>query len=248
MHKNLTIAIDGFSSCGKSTMAKNLARELGYVYVDTGAMYRAVTLYALRHGIIADNGTIDTERLSGEMHEIKISFKFNPETGRPDTYLNGEMVEKEIRSLEVSNHVSPIATLGFVREQLVAQQQAMGRDGGIVMDGRDIGTVVLPDADLKVFVTARAEVRAQRRFDELKGKGMPADYDEILRNVVERDYIDSHREIAPLKKADDAIELDNSEMTIEGQQQWLLDVVEKKLKETEKTFKKKVEKKAKTKK
>ncbi len=182
------------------------------------------------------------------MSEIKISFKFNPETGRPDTYLNGEMVEKEIRSLEVSNHVSPIATLGFVREQLVAQQQAMGRDGGIVMDGRDIGTVVLPDADLKVFVTARAEVRAQRRFDELKGKGMPADYDEILRNVVERDYIDSHREIAPLKKADDAIELDNSEMTIEGQQQWLLDVVEKKLKETEKTFKKKVEKKSKAKK
>lgn len=248
MDRKLTIAIDGFSSCGKSTMAKNLARSLGYVYVDTGAMYRAVTLYALRHGLIANDGQIDVNGLQQAMDDIKITFKFNPETGRPDTYLNGEIVEKEIRSLEVSSHVSPVATLAFVREQMVAQQQAMGKDGGIVMDGRDIGTVVLPNADLKIFVTARAEVRAQRRYDELQAKGMPADYDEILRNVVERDYIDSHREIAPLKKADDAIELDNSEMTIEGQQQWLLDVVEKKLKETEKAFKKKVEKKAKTKK
>ena len=182
------------------------------------------------------------------MDDRKITFKFNPETGRPDTYLNGEIVEKEIRSLEVSSHVSPVATLAFVREQMVAQQQAMGKDGGIVMDGRDIGTVVLPNADLKIFVTARAEVRAQRRYDELQAKGMPADYDEILRNVTERDYIDSHREVAPLRKADDAIELDNSEMTIEGQQQWLLDVVEKKLKETEKALKKKVEKKSKAKK
>ncbi len=248
MDRKLTIAIDGFSSCGKSTMAKNLARSLGYVYVDTGAMYRAVTLYALRHGLIANDGQIDVEGLRLAMDDIKITFKFNPETGRPDTYLNGEIVEKEIRSLEVSSHVSPVATLAFVREQMVAQQQAMGEDGGIVMDGRDIGTVVLPNADLKIFVTARAEVRAQRRYDELQAKGMPADYDEILRNVTERDYIDSHREVAPLRKADDAIELDNSEMTIEGQQQWLLDVVEKKLKETEKTFKKRVEKKAKTKK
>lgn len=231
MDRKLTIAIDGFSSCGKSTMAKNLARSLGYVYVDTGAMYRAVTLYALRHGLIANDGQIDVEGLQQAMDDIKITFKFNPETGRPDTYLNGEIVEKEIRSLEVSSHVSPVATLAFVREQMVAQQQAMGKDGGIVMDGRDIGTVVLPNADLKIFVTARAEVRAQRRYDELQAKGMPADYDEILRNVTERDYIDSHREVAPLRKADDAIELDNSEMTIEGQQQWLLDVVEKKLKE-----------------
>lgn len=231
MDRKLTIAIDGFSSCGKSTMAKNLARSLGYVYVDTGAMYRAVTLYALRHGLIANDGQIDVEGLRLAMDDIKITFKFNPETGRPDTYLNGEIVEKEIRSLEVSSHVSPVATLAFVREQMVAQQQAMGKDGGIVMDGRDIGTVVLPNADLKIFVTARAEVRAQRRYDELQAKGMPADYDEILRNVTERDYIDSHREVAPLRKADDAIELDNSEMTIEGQQQWLLDVVEKKLKE-----------------
>ena len=231
MDRKLTIAIDGFSSCGKSTMAKNLARSLGYVYVDTGAMYRAVTLYALRHSLIANDGQIDVEGLRLAMDDIKITFKFNPETGRPDTYLNGEIVEKEIRSLEVSSHVSPVATLAFVREQMVAQQQAMGKDGGIVMDGRDIGTVVLPNADLKIFVTARAEVRAQRRYDELQAKGMPADYDEILRNVTERDYIDSHREVAPLRKADDAIELDNSEMTIEGQQQWLLDVVEKKLKE-----------------
>lgn len=231
MDRKLTIAIDGFSSCGKSTMAKNLARSLGYVYVDTGAMYRAVTLYALRHGLIANDGQIDVEGLRLAMDDIKITFKFNPETGRPDTYLNGEIVEKEIRSLEVSSHVSPVATLAFVREQMVTQQQAMGKDGGIVMDGRDIGTVVLPNADLKIFVTARAEVRAQRRYDELQAKGMPADYDEILRNVTERDYIDSHREVAPLRKADDAIELDNSEMTIEGQQQWLLDVVEKKLKE-----------------
>ena len=231
MDRKLTIAIDGFSSCGKSTMAKNLARSLGYVYVDTGAMYRAVTLYALRHDLIANDGQIDVEGLQQAMDDIKITFKFNPETGRPDTYLNGEIVEKEIRSLEVSSHVSPVATLAFVREQMVAQQQAMGKDGGIVMDGRDIGTVVLPNADLKIFVTARAEVRAQRRYDELQAKGMPADYDEILRNVTERDYIDSHREVAPLRKANDAIELDNSEMTIEGQQQWLLDVVEKKLKE-----------------
>ena len=231
MDRKLTIAIDGFSSCGKSTMAKNLARSLGYVYVDTGAMYRAVTLYALRHDLIANDGQIDVEGLQQAMDDIKITFKFNPETGRPDTYLNGEIVEKEIRSLEVSSHVSPVATLAFVREQMVAQQQAMGKDGGIVMDGRDIGTVVLPNADLKIFVTARAEVRAQRRYDELQAKGMPADYDEILRNVTERDYIDSHREVAPLRKADDAIELDTSEMTIEGQQQWLLDVVEKKLKE-----------------
>ncbi|MBR1518741.1 MAG: (d)CMP kinase [Prevotella sp.] len=248
MDRKLTIAIDGFSSCGKSTMAKNLARSLGYVYVDTGAMYRAVTLYALRHGLIANDGQIDVNGLQQAMDDIKITFKFNPETGRPDTYLNGEIVEKEIRSLEVSSHVSPVATLAFVREQMVAQQQAMGKDGGIVMDGRDIGTVVLPNADLKIFVTARAEVRAQRRYDELQAKGMPADYDEILRNVTERDYIDSHREVAPLRKADDAIELDNSEMTIEGQQQWLLDVVEKKLKETEKALKKKVEKKSKAKK
>ncbi|MBQ8047640.1 MAG: (d)CMP kinase [Prevotella sp.] len=221
--KKITIAIDGHSSCGKSTMAKDLAKQLGYVYVDTGAMYRAVTLYALRHNLFGTDGSIKTGELEDAMDDIHISFRFNPETGRPDTFLNGELIEKDIRTLEVSNHVSPIATLAFVREALVEQQQKMGEDGGIVMDGRDIGTVVFPDAELKVFVTASAEVRAQRRYKELQEKGMPADYDEILRNVIERDYIDSHREVSPLKQADDALLLDNSLLTIEEQNKWLLE-------------------------
>ena len=221
--KKITIAIDGHSSCGKSTMAKDLAREIGYVYVDTGAMYRSVTLYALRKGLFEDDGSVKTEALEQEMPNIRITFQFNPETGRPDTYLNGEYVEKEIRSLEVSSHVSPIAAIGFVRRALVAQQQQMGKDKGVVMDGRDIGTVVFPDAELKVFVTASAKVRAQRRYDELKAKGMPADFDDILKNVEERDYIDSHREESPLRQAEDAILLDNSEMTIPEQKAWLLE-------------------------
>lgn len=220
--KKITIAIDGHSSCGKSTMAKDLAREVGYVYVDTGAMYRSVTLFALRNGLFTADG-INEEELRKRMPEIHIAFKFNAEAGRPDTYLNGELVEKEIRSMEVSNHVSPIATLGFVREAMVAQQQQMGKDKGVVMDGRDIGTTVFPNAELKVFVTASAEVRAQRRYDELKAKGMEADYEEILKNVQERDYIDSHREVSPLKQADDALLLDNSNMTISEQKEWLLE-------------------------
>ena len=221
--KKITIAIDGHSSCGKSTMAKDLARKVGYIYVDTGAMYRSVTLYALRHGLFNDDGTIKTDELEQQMSDIQISFQLNEETGRPDTYLNGECVEQEIRSLEVSNHVSPIAAIGFVREAMVAQQQLMGQGGGIVMDGRDIGTVVFPNAELKVFVTASAEVRAQRRFNELKEKGMPADFDDILKNVVERDYIDSHREVSPLRQAEDALLLDNSNMTIPEQNEWLLE-------------------------
>ena len=220
--KKITIAIDGHSSCGKSTMAKDLACEVGYVYVDTGAMYRSVTLFALRNGLFTADG-INEDELRRRMPEIHISFKFNAETGRPDTYLNGELVEQDIRTMEVSNHVSPIAALGFVREAMVAQQQQMGKDKGVVMDGRDIGTTVFPDAELKIYVTASAEVRAQRRYDELKTKGMEADFDEILKNVQERDYIDSHREVSPLRKADDAIELDNSHMTIPEQKQWLLD-------------------------
>ena len=220
--KKITIAIDGHSSCGKSTMAKDLAREVGYVYVDTGAMYRSVTLYALRHGLFLEDGSVKTAELEAEMPNIQISFKFNPEAGRPDTYLNGECVEKEIRSLEVSNHVSPIAAIPFVRTAMVAQQQQMGKDKGVVMDGRDIGTTVFPDAELKIFVTASAQVRAQRRFDELKAKGMPADFDDILKNVEERDYIDSNREVSPLRQADDAILLDNSNMTIPEQKEWLL--------------------------
>lgn len=220
--KKINIAIDGYSSCGKSTMAKDLAREIGYVYVDTGAMYRSVTLYALRHNLFNADGSVREDELRQEMGNIHITFKLNPETGRPDTYLNGELVENDIRSLEVSNHVSPIAAIAFVRHALVAQQQQMGKEKGIVMDGRDIGTTVFPDAELKVFVTASAQVRAQRRFDELQAKGMPADFSDILKNVQERDYIDTHRETSPLKKADDALELDNSHLTIAEQKAWLL--------------------------
>ena len=184
--KKITIAIDGFSSCGKSTMAKDLAREVGYVYVDTGAMYRAVTLYALENNMFLPDGGIDADALRRKMGDIGISFRLNEATGRPDTYLNGERVEDKIRSMEVSDHVSPVAALPFVRSAMVALQQAMGRDKGVVMDGRDIGTTVFPDAELKIYVTASAEVRAQRRFDELKSKGMDADFDDILRNVKAR--------------------------------------------------------------
>ena len=225
--KKITIAIDGFSSCGKSTMAKDLAKEIGYIYVDTGAMYRSVTLFALRNHLFDADSKINVEELEKLMPEIKISFKFNPSTGRPDTYLNGELVEKEIRTLEVSNHVSPIATIPFVRKALVAQQQQMGKEKGIVMDGRDIGTTVFPDAELKIYVTASPEVRAQRRYDELQAKGMPANYEDILKNVQERDYIDTHREVSPLKKAEDALELDNSHMTITEQKQWLIEAFKK---------------------
>lgn len=203
-------------------MAKDLAREIGYIYVDTGAMYRSVTLFAMRNSLFDEDGSIKTDELKDRMGEINISFRLNSETGRPDTYLNGELVEKEIRTMEVSANVSKIAALPFVREALVAQQQAMGKEKGIIMDGRDIGTVVFPDAELKIFVTASAEVRAQRRYDELKAKGMPADFDDILKNVKERDYIDSHRETSPLRMADDALELDNSHMTIEEQKAWLM--------------------------
>lgn len=219
--KKITIAIDGHSSCGKSTMAKDLAKRIGYIYVDTGAMYRSVTLYALRNGLFNANGTIKEEELKAQMGNIKISFKLNKATGRPDTYLNGENVEIQIRTMEVSSHVSVIAALPFVRAALVEQQQQMGAEKGIVMDGRDIGTVVFPNAELKVFVTASPEVRAQRRYDELKAKGMEANFDDILKNVQERDYIDSHRATSPLRKAEGAIELDNSNITIEQQQQWL---------------------------
>lgn len=227
--KKITIAIDGFSSCGKSTMAKDLAKKLGYVYVDTGAMYRAVTLYAMRNGLFNADGSVKTADLERQMNKINITFKLNKMAERPDTYLNNELVENDIRTLEVSNHVSQIAAVPFIREAMVAQQQRMGKDKGVVMDGRDIGTTVFPEAELKVFVTASAEVRAQRRYDELKEKGMPADFNDILKNVQERDYIDSHREVSPLRKAPDAIELDNSHMTIAEQSAWLMDQVEQKI-------------------
>ena len=220
--KKITIAIDGFSSCGKSTMAKDLAREIGYIYIDSGAMYRAVTLFCLDNGLFTGDD-IDTERLEQEMGRIRISFRLNPETGRPDTYLNGVNVENRIRSMEVSAHVSPVAALPFVRQALVAQQQQMGREKGIVMDGRDIGTTVFPDAELKVFVTASPEIRAQRRYDELKAKGQPADYEDILANVKQRDDIDQHRAVSPLRRADDALLLDNSHLTIAEQKAWLIE-------------------------
>ena len=221
--RKITIAIDGYSSCGKSTMAKALARKIGYVYVDTGAMYRAVTLFALRHQLFNADGSVKVDALRELMPKVTITFRLNASTGLPETYLNGQMVEQDIRTMEVSHHVSPIAAIPFVREALVAQQQAMGRNKGIVMDGRDIGTTVFPDAELKIFVTASLEVRAQRRYDELKGKGMDAEYDDILKNVQERDYIDTHREVSPLRKAEDAIVLDNSHLTIAEQDEWLIE-------------------------
>ena len=204
-------------------MAKSLARSVGYVYVDTGAMYRAVTLFAMRRGLFAADGSVDAAALEALMPEVKVDFVLDPESGLPLVRLGGEIVEREIRSLEVSSHVSPVAALPFVRTAMTHAQQAMGREKGLVMDGRDIGTVVFPNAELKIFVTASAEVRAQRRFDELQAKGMPADYADILKNVQERDYIDSHRAVSPLTKAADAIELDNSHMTIAEQKQWLMD-------------------------
>ncbi|MCD8293422.1 MAG: (d)CMP kinase [Prevotellaceae bacterium] len=221
--KKITIAIDGYSSCGKSTMAKALAKEIGYIYIDSGAMYRAVTLYCLDSGLIDKEGNINKLRLETCMPDVRITFKLNPQTGYPDTYLNGVNVESRIRTMEVSSHVSPVAALPFVREAMVAAQQAMGRAKGIVMDGRDIGTTVFPDAELKVFVTATAQIRARRRYDELQAKGENASLAEILENVKQRDYIDLHREVSPLRQAADAILLDNSEMNIPQQSAWLLD-------------------------
>lgn len=228
--KKITIAIDGHSSCGKSTMAKDLARRIGYVYVDTGAMYRAVTLFAMRHNLIA-NGQVDAAKLQEEMGNIHISLRLNPETQRPDTYLNSECVEREIRTMEVSRHVSLIAALPFVRSAMVEMQREMGKEKGVVMDGRDIGTVVFPHAELKIFVTASAEVRAQRRYDELTAKGEKCNYEEILENVKERDRIDSTRETSPLRQAEDAIVLDNTHMTIPEQENWLMEEYKKRTEE-----------------
>lgn len=204
-------------------MAKALAKKIGYVYVDTGAMYRSVTLFALRNGLFNADGSVKANDLKEMLPQVNVNFKLNAATGLPETYLNGEMVERDIRGMEVSSHVSPIAAIPFVREALVAQQKAMGKEKGVVMDGRDIGTVVFPDAELKIFVTASPEVRAKRRYDELQAKGQPADYDDILKNVQQRDYIDTHREVSPLRQAEDAIVLDNSHMTIEEQDAWLID-------------------------
>ena len=220
--KRIIIAVDGFSSCGKSTMAKDLVRDVGYKYIDTGAMYRAVTLYSLRNNIFKDNIPV-VARLEKAMGEISISFIVNPETGRTETYLNGENVEREIRRMAVAEYVSIIAALPFVRETLVKIQRSMGIEKGLVMDGRDIGTVVFPPAELKVFVTASPEVRATRRLDELKAKGENATFEEILENIKSRDHQDMTRAVSPLCKAGDAIELDNTNMTIPEQRKWMLD-------------------------
>lgn len=223
--KKITIAIDGYSSTGKSTIAKQLANKLGYVYVDTGAMYRATTLYALNNGFITkEDFNVDDFVL--ELDKISISFQFNPELGFAEVYLNDENVEKEIRTMHVSGFVSKIATVPEVRYRLVKQQQLIGKSSGIVMDGRDIGTVVFPNAELKLFMTATDQVRAQRRYDELIAKGDKVSYEEVLQNVRERDYIDSHRENSPLLKASDAIEIDNSDLGIEEQFNKILDLVE----------------------
>jgi cytidylate kinase len=216
LDKKITIAIDGFSSTGKSTLAKQLAKHLGYVYVDTGAMYRAVTLFAMQHGYI-NAESFDKGSLINSIPSIRLEFHFNAEVGFGEMYLNGTNVEAEIRTIEVSNFVSKIAEVSEVRAKLVEQQQQMGKGKGIVMDGRDIGTVVFPDAELKIFMTASATTRAQRRFEELQGKNQNVPYEDVLKNVVERDYIDTHRDDSPLRKADDAIQIDNSDLSREEQ-------------------------------
>lgn len=220
----IIIAVDGHSSCGKSTLSKQLARELHYNYIDTGAMYRAVTLYALRNGFIQGN-QVDEKALISSLSNIRITFIFNEKDQKSDTILNGENVENEIRTLKVSQLVSPVATIKAVREAMVQQQQAMGTEKGIVMDGRDIGTVVFPQAELKLFMTALPEVRAKRRYNELTAKGEKVDFQEILQNVVARDHIDSTREESPLKKAEDALVLDNSYLSREEQLSWVLEKV-----------------------
>ncbi|HLN73072.1 MAG TPA: (d)CMP kinase [Prolixibacteraceae bacterium] len=232
-NRRIVVAIDGHSSCGKSTIAKALAARFGYAFIDSGAMYRAVTLYALRHRLIED-GVVKTQELIDALPDIKIEFRYNPLLQKSDTYLNGENVEDEIRQLPVSQNVSPVATIAEVRAAMVHLQQEMGKSKGIVMDGRDIGTVVFPDAELKLFVTASPEIRAQRRYDELKAKGEIVSYEEILQNVMERDHIDSTRETSPLRKAEDALVLDNSHLTREEQLAWVLNKMEEKLAENEK--------------
>lgn len=228
-NRKITVAIDGHSSCGKSTIARTLAAKLGYIFIDSGAMYRAVTLFALRRQLVLD-GEVNPEALIGLLPEIKIEFRYNPERQMSDTYLNGENVEDEIRQLPVSQHVSLVAAIAEVRQSMVRLQKEMGLNKGIVMDGRDIGTVVFPDAELKLFVTATPEIRARRRFNELTAKGELVSYDEILVNVKERDYLDSTREASPLRKAEDALVLDNSNMTREEQMEWVIGKVEERLK------------------
>lgn len=220
--RKIVVAIDGYSSCGKSTFAKTIARRLGYVFIDTGAMYRAVTLYALEHGAIR-SGIVDEEAVVGLLDDIRIDFRFNPERGASDIYVNGERVEGRIRTIEVSNCVSRVSSIRAVREKLVRMQQQMGRNRGVVMDGRDIGTVVFPDAELKIFMTANPEVRARRRYEELQAKGDTVTLEQVLENVRSRDQADSGRALSPLRRADDALVLDNSRMNVEQQMAWFME-------------------------
>ena len=224
--KKIIIAIDGFSSCGKSTFAKAIAARLGYIFIDTGAMYRAVTLYALEHGAIR-SGMIDEEAVVKLLPEISVAFRFNPERGASDIYINGDRVEGKIRTIEVSNCVSGVSAIPIVREKLVALQQEMGRRKGVVMDGRDIGTTVFPEAEIKLFMTADPKVRAQRRYDELSAKGDEVSFEEVLENVISRDEADMSRKVSPLRQAEDAVVLDNSYMSVEEQMAWFLELYNK---------------------
>lgn len=222
--KKLIIAIDGYSSCGKSTIAKDLAMKIGYTYIDSGAMYRVITLFSLRNNLINDD-IVDQSALKEQIHKVTISFKYNQQKKRHETFMNGELVEDQIRSLEISNHVSAIAKIRFVREKLVALQREMSKGGAVIMDGRDIGTVVFPNADLKIFMTAQSEVRAMRRYKELTAKGDNITLEEIQENVKKRDYIDENREESPLRQAPDALVLDNSNLTPIQQLEWIIDRV-----------------------
>ena len=230
MEKRLTIAIDGYSSCGKSTFARAIAEELDYIYIDSGAMYRAVTLYCIRKGYI-EGEEVKTADIIGDLGEIDISFVYNPGIGIHETFLNSENVEREIRSLEVSSHVSRISRIHQVRTRMVELQRQIGVNKGIVMDGRDIGTVVFPDADLKIFMTASVDIRAKRRYDELRGKNIEADLEEVRINIISRDIADENRDISPLRRADDAIILDNSRMTVDQQMDWIMEIIRKKFDE-----------------
>ena len=229
--KKIVIAIDGFSSCGKSTLAHSLATSLGYIYIDSGAMYRAVTLYSMRKGYIL-NGIPDDNRITGALDRINIEFLYNPVSGEFETHLNSENVEREIRSIDVSSYVSPVSTIPQVRTKLVALQRQIGLSKGIVMDGRDIGTVVFPEAELKIFMTASVDIRAKRRYDELTGKGIVVDFEDVRQNIIARDITDENRDISPLRRADDAIILDNSRMTVEQQMEWVRGIIEKKINES----------------
>ncbi len=229
-NKKIVIAVDGFSSCGKSTFAKMVAAHLGYIFIDTGAMYRAVTLWAIENGCV-ENGILNEERLVASLDQIQIDFRFNPERGASDIYVCGEWAEGKIRTITVSNLVSAVSAIGEVRRRLVAMQQAMGRDKGVVMDGRDIGTVVFPNAELKIFMTADPEVRAERRYKELQSKGEEVSREEIVANIRQRDHLDQTRAISPLRKADDAIVLDNGGMTLDEEMAWFDEIFKQKVKE-----------------